>query len=84
MACKFLKSAAGAIGAHCEDPHKWSALQCPPYLQLAMYAKTGAKYVRHLDNDPLDPRTKVPSAGGRWREVAVREEGAIGEELLEL
>ena len=34
-------------------------------MQLAVYAKTGAKYVRHLDNDPLDDRSKDGPVGLR-------------------
>ena len=60
-----MKGTASAISQHCPSHHKWSALCPPPYMQLAVYAKTGAKYVRHLDNDPLDDRSKDGPVGLR-------------------
>jgi Rps23 Pro-64 3,4-dihydroxylase Tpa1-like proline 4-hydroxylase len=44
---------------------QWSELCAPPYMQLAMYPKTGAKYVRHLDNDPLDEGNREGPVGLR-------------------
>ena len=65
LACRFLKGTAAAVARHCSADHKWANLCAPPYMQLAMYANTGAKYVRHLDNDPLDPGTREGPEGLR-------------------
>jgi len=73
LACQVLKASAAAITQHCdvdntkkeEDTHKWADVCAPAYMQLAMYAKTGAKYVRHLDNDPLDENNKEGTVGLR-------------------
>lgn len=70
-ACAMMKGLATAIERHCPQPQPWGQLSAPPFFQLAVYDGVGAKYVRHLDNDPEDPSTQEGPPGLRICDRAV-------------